>query len=528
MPQRIATAFQQLGEHLAIRAPVAAPSASGRWWLWCVPALLLAAGLRLTLLWQWPEALFWPDSDDSLSTAAHQVTHGVWKMHTKKTWLSPVIYTGLAYLPGGILRWTAAVQHALGLLCILFAGGLCFHWFKHWRVVILPLTLLIAAHPTLLVWEHAIMQESWFVTALLGVAWCVARFIRQPSWLNFGWLALSLFLCSGARPEGKLVAAAGFLVVPIALWRQWKPMATALALMAALALVIKKTTVTGQAGLLLLTSVIPFLPEELPGYPGLAEKLRPIQKQFLNPETVRKRFPKANTRNEISEAIHEWLQEQKGPQKKKNKREVDNTCLRVAKVICLKRAHLMPGWAWDKFRYMAAVPTAPEWTDKSLRRDQIRAFAGDSDTAWALKERLFGKNTPTYETVGDWVRTHVAAPSNHHWLHRWQEWWKEKPLAWHAPAASPKDLPGVPWFKLLAMAGMVVSLLGVTTRHRAQWAFLPVLTGLAFAVLLTCNIKARFLFFLDPFWLLYLAVLIESLALGGHFLWTRGRRPAAA
>lgn len=518
MFRRAANIFRQLGQQLAIRQPSTTPASPATQWLWwCVPALVLASALRLSLIWSWPEALFWPDSDDSLSTAAHWVDEGVWKMHTKKTWLSPLIYTGLAYLPGGILRWTAVLQHALGLLCVVLAGGLCREWLKHWRVAIIPVTLLVAAHPTLMVWEHSIMQESWFITALLAVAWCAARFVRLPSWLTFTWLALSLFICAGARPEGKLLVAVGFLAVPIALWKQWKPLAFALLLTAGLAVVIKKTTVTGQAGLLLLTSVVQFLPEDLPGLPGLAEKLRPIQAQFLNPETARKRFPKAKTRSEIATVVHEWLQEQKGAAKKKNKRDVDQTCLAAAKSICLQRPHLMPGWAWDKFRLVAGEQTSPEWTSKALHRDQISAFAGDTNTAWVLNERLFGKNPPTYETAAEWVRRTTAEPSADHWLHRLEKSWQEHPLAWRKNTASPQELPGVPWFKLLALTGMALSLIGRSPRHRSQWAFLPALGGLTFAVLLTCNIKARFLFYLDPFWLLYLAVLVEVVILAVRY-----------
>ena len=116
---------------------------------------------------------------------------------------------------------------------------------------------------------------------------------------------------------------------------------------------------------------------------------------------------------------------------------------------------------------------------------------------------------------------------------QWELWWGKYPLAWRT-AEFPESregppLPGVPWFKLIAALGLIVSVLGTCSQCRVQWTFAPVLAGAMFVVLLTANIKPRFLFLFEPFWILYLMALADScirfITAGLHKLF---RRPKVA
>ena len=156
------------------------PSSLRQVFVWCLPALLLGAALRVSLMVQMPHAFFHDDSPDFLQTPERLLHEGKFDIHAKKTFLTPIVFTVPFLLPAPPLVTISLFQHVLGLVLVFVVGGLGRLWFQHWKWFIIPITLLTAANPFMLWYEHTIMAETLFVfcTALVafaGTLYCLDR-----------------------------------------------------------------------------------------------------------------------------------------------------------------------------------------------------------------------------------------------------------------------------------------------------------------------------------------------------------------
>ena len=101
------------------------------------------------------------------------------------------------------------------------------------------------------------------------------------------------------------------------------------------------------------------------------------------------------------------------------------------------------------------------------------------------------------------------------WYNRWEHAWMETLGYFHLPDghySEDYDLPGLPWFYVMALLGAGASLV-VPGRFRGlHWAFLPVLAGVWFTVTLTGAIMPRYRFVLEPFWWLYCFAFADAVA----------------
>ena len=100
------------------------------------------------------------DTAQQLITPLTLLERGHFVVNSKKTFLTPLLYSisALAHIP--VLYFAAAVQHLVGVLLVVVTSLLAKAWFASWRLWIVPLTVLIAINPTLLWYEHAALPES--------------------------------------------------------------------------------------------------------------------------------------------------------------------------------------------------------------------------------------------------------------------------------------------------------------------------------------------------------------------------------
>jgi uncharacterized membrane protein YjjP (DUF1212 family) len=70
---------------------------------------------------------------------------------------------------------------------------------------------------------------------------------------------------------------------------------------------------------------------------------------------------------------------------------------------------------------------------------------------------------------------------------------------------------GLPFYFLLAAAGLVAVVLRRGTLQPFHIAWGLGLIGFFFVVVLTANVRPRFRFVFEPFWFVYLALLLETL-----------------
>src|SRR5437899_1156148 len=97
-------------------AASASPSAWRRCVLLCIPALILGAILRLSLISAVPEGYYGPDSNSYFdNTSALWLAHK-WDMGPKRRWVYPLLLTPTPILPGRNVATISTVQHGIGLL----------------------------------------------------------------------------------------------------------------------------------------------------------------------------------------------------------------------------------------------------------------------------------------------------------------------------------------------------------------------------------------------------------------------------
>ena len=75
------------------------------------------------------------------------------------------------------------------------------------------------------------------------------------------------------------------------------------------------------------------------------------------------------------------------------------------------------------------------------------------------------------------------------------------------------DYPGIPLYFLLAAVGLVAVALrrGVLQPFHVAWAI--TMFCFFFVIMLTANVRPRFRFVFEPFWFIYIGLLLESIAL---------------
>jgi hypothetical protein len=142
--------------------------------LWAIPALLFGAILRGLMMSYLPYAYWGSDSRSYFSFAHKLLTEGYISLDEKRRFIYPILMAPVAALPGSPLKWLAFLQHALGLATLVPLAYVLRKTLAHWRVLIIPATILYAGWPILLWYEHELLGETLVFAALTWAfaGWC--------------------------------------------------------------------------------------------------------------------------------------------------------------------------------------------------------------------------------------------------------------------------------------------------------------------------------------------------------------------
>ena len=142
--------------------------------VWAIPALLFGAVLRGLMLSYLPYAYWGSDSRSYFSFAHKLLTEGYISLDEKRRFFYPFFMVPISALPGSPLKWIAFFQHALGLASLVPLAYLLRKTLAHWRVLLIPTTLLYAGWPLILWYEHELLGETIVFAALLWsfAGWC--------------------------------------------------------------------------------------------------------------------------------------------------------------------------------------------------------------------------------------------------------------------------------------------------------------------------------------------------------------------
>ncbi|HEV3408828.1 MAG TPA: hypothetical protein VG095_00915 [Chthoniobacterales bacterium] len=486
--------------------------------LWCLPALVVGLALRVALTVSLPYGYYHDDTVDFLLTPDRLLNSFSISVHTKKTFLVPAIYT-LPFLVGvPALIVLPLLQHTLGLGLVLLIGLLCRFWLTRWRLFILPLTVLAAVNPFYLAFEHTLIAESIFVftTALLAVAGTL--YALEQTRARFAFLLVALFFEAAARPEGKLLFGFGILLVVVLHARSWRAHWLRLAAVLLLALGTHFITKTGQAGLLLYTSVARFTPPDLKSAPGFEPYIAPLRAQLQRNWDEFRTFPRVRDRKEIGRAVEQYLREQRGLTGKIN-RQVDALCLAMAKETCRRNLFRLPAHAFAKFHAVATEAPNDPFDEHILLEKQREALHAAGKRAFRLSRGLTGQTLSDEAAIDQFVHSNYREVP---WFNRWQQIWlaavnrlrlPDNYVADPTSPAAPRRIPGLPLYFVAAALGLIAAAIPSRRLQPFHVAWGLAFVGFFFVLMLTANVRPRFRFVFEPYWFLYFAVFVETVCI---------------
>lgn len=472
----------------------------------CVPALIIGFLLRATLLAYSPIAFVHNDAGTVVETAALLKTNGILAINGKKTFLVPLLYCVPAILGIPILSFAVVVQHFLGLLQILVVGLLCFFWFRHWRILIVPTTILVAVNPTLLWYEHTALPECYAVFGVLLVVLAVTYFFHSPSRSSLIFMLAALFIAAGARPEGRLLC---FLVLAATLCAAWPTQrARWFAITAAIvwSIFLLSITSTRQGGTLLLASLLHLAPKTLVISPGVAETLASVQKLAESewrkpggPNLVRIR--KAVRKTLIIDQRYISISEH----------QIDKVASRAAIEIALRNFSDLPGLALQKFILGHHEQPVPFFSYYAVEGQLGATFDDDEQPKKILPYAplVWGMSLQTREEISALLK-HFTSPANLEWLSAFQAWCIRTGITPASPAFT-AQFSFFPWLYILAILGAI----SLCMRERPPFGPVFLCTTFLiifwFIIMITANTRARFRITFEPFWFIYLSAFFDTL-----------------
>ncbi len=470
--------------------------------------MLIGLLLRTMLMIDLPYGNIHPDSADLLMTPDYLIHKGQPRLNSKKTFLVPVLYTAAFAVPKApALVVIPLAQHLLGLATVAIAALLCRLWLRHWQWIVVPVTLLLAVNPALIWFEHSLMSETAFVfcTALLALAGTF--YALRPEKRNFVFLCVALVLEAGARPEGKLLFAFGFLLVLLVAWPEWKKALRPLGILLVVAIPTHFATLTGQAGLLLYTSLLRIAPDHSKIAPGVEDYTAPIRAKFQAQWATHPSYPHASERKELSEAIASYLKQKNLPHRN---RQIEELCKRLSMEVCLNEIPQIPNLIFHKWRHTALSSPSEDFDEFALETKRDRAIQNANELMIRNAQALIGRPLADSAAVEAFFKSTDAAAKTS-WLNQWTERWFRFFGAWRMPDTAFPDgfvEHGLPFYMLLAFCGFALLAFRPPRAFHVAWGLS--LVGLFFVVLLTANVRPRFRLFFEPYWLLAWGAIFDT------------------
>jgi hypothetical protein len=481
--------------------------------LWCAPALILGAAIRLLMEIRMPYGYIQFDSGDFLLTPYRLLADHHYAIDSKKAFLTPTFFTipFLLHIPA--LIFIPIIQHLMGLVEVVIAGALFRLWFPLWRWIIIPATTLIAISPWQLWYEHTLMGEAnyvffIFLVPLLGTLWA-----RRPTWKNFAWFALSLFCICGTRAEGKIILLFGLALIPLVLWPQWKPILIAIISLVALYEIASLGGGGSHAFSLLYATLFKMTPDDIRSEPGTAPYLLPLRDQTIHAGENEPTDLVALAK-QINDAVARYLREKEG--NPSNPRERIAVIERHLSVEILKRRPLAVILTpFVKFQLASdGWPSGSDFGPRALLVKQPAAVHRLGDEVTILGPGLTGQKLDQ-AGLQQFVLAHYD-PARMAWFNNYERAWSSASIALRLPdrpAPEPrwahdfismipnpqKIIPGIPVYFLLAWAGMLAAILIPTPMRLVQTTWIAAMLFTWYAATMVGVTNARFRFAYDPF-----------------------------
>lgn len=473
--------------------------------LWCLPALLCGGVLRALLVAHFPYGYIHPDSPDFLVTADRYLNYHRFVLHGKKSFLGPVLFLLPMILKLPSLLIIPWAQHLFGLIYTLMAGALVRWWTVFWKWWIVPVTLLITINPAVLWYEHALISEFqylWCVTALVlaGTAYAL-----RPTRARFILLLLALLLTAGSRPEGKLYVMFCLLLVALVHWGAWRRFALFGGITFLFCLLTWLSTRNTQAGLLLYATVLPLAPETSKIAPDFTPLIAPLRARRIAAGSLA--IPNlVSEEKEISAIVYPYLKA-----RGESTKGAGAFCQRLAVEAALHQPLSLPLLALNKFLFGTATISSGDFSPYWMQQVQL---ASCTYKPWMVKlmPRLTGLKIHSQTDLEPYLQKEFS-PLSPDWFIPLQQAWFAATTHLRIPwPGEIKFIPGIPLFYLLGGIGMLAALVRPGSLQKLHFAWVLTLAFAGSVVMLTGVVNPRYRFLFETFFLIYLFVFADGLA----------------
>ncbi len=483
-----------------------------------MPGIVVALAVRAWLMASMPYAQFHFDTPDFLQTPYDLLHDHRLTLHNKKTFLTPLLYTVPFLLHVRALIAIPIGQHLLGTATVLAVGGLARLWFVRWRWWIVPLTILMALHPAPLWFEHTLLAESSYLFCVVALALAGTVFARWPTWETFGFLLAALFFTAGARPEGRLFLAFGILLTLLVYRRGLRLEMAKIVTLGVFCVVTLIATRTAQAGILLYTSILHLAPDQSRAAPDVMDCLRPMRDRVRRARALKIPNDVVHVEKRLTEQMMECYapkhpELQLGEGKTPNARKLNVLCLKLAVETARMAPFRLPGIVADRFLARIDDDSGGQFLNHDIQTRQYRALVRGERRDGVLGNGLAGVPLDTNDAVSAFIFGHYDE-RNVAWYNRWETFWMDAVGKFRLPDtrySAVYNLPGLPLFYVVGLVGALTMLFASRGAWTFHWAFLPVLAGVWFTVMLTGAVMPRYRFVLEPFWLLYFFACLDGI-----------------
>ena len=242
----------------------------------CLPALIVGAILRLSLLAAIPEVFYGSDSPSYSTTAENVYLKGHFRLPPKRRYLYPLLLIAAPVVPFcNTIQLVAAVQHTAGLVMILGIGWVAGHLVRRPGLWVPPVTLLAAVWPRMLYYEHEMIGECLLLGVFISAVAIAAPREGLVAPRRLGWFLVLAVAIMAVKPAGAplwlgLFLAAMLLTRNAPAW----PRPFFLAVPAAV-LIALTSGGDGQGPWLFLSSVLPLVNTEGEPYARERALIRP-------------------------------------------------------------------------------------------------------------------------------------------------------------------------------------------------------------------------------------------------------------
>jgi len=516
----------------SIREIWLSPSLRTALWL-CVPALVLGALLRIYLCIEAPYGYFLSDTRNFIDGAEDFLKNPLSVLGgSSRTFLASAVYSLPIAMGIPVLRAIPWIQHAIGLWMIVAAGLLCAAWLPRWRWCAVPVTLIVAVHPSILWYEHMALPESMFVVLTLTTALGLALFLRAPSPPSFLVLLASIFFTAGARQEGFLYAIVALAGCVLAFRRDRRRMAIYLGATFLFLFATTRASRTTQGGQMLITSLIHHASDRLWSVPDYSERAVALRNKFKPQWPI---YPANHneSRDIIVGDVREFLIEKRGLSAEAARRSNNSFCKRVAIEIAIRNFWVLPGMAYYKWLATHIEAPTPAFANGWMTNYAMKkVFGGEKSKEKKFLPRFYGR---AYETADAFERDLRQIYYPEHglgWLDAWRAGFTRWTLWPHVQASirsvseenMMQHVPRLPLLYPLGLAGLIGAVLITEKRKRMAlltWLGMLIFTG--FVVVITGSLRSRYRLAFEPYWFIGLTALCAVFAA----LWARlkGRRP---